>query len=124
MHLAEVDVQEEGAAGREDAMGLAQPGLEKAQVVVVAVVEGTGGQLDRAIATAAEARAVAALLIAHGAQGRALLLAARVEGRIDVDQLHRAAGHRRQGLQIVGADHLPHRGPNSTSNACGVARGP
>src|SRR5207237_10790605 len=59
----------------------------------------------RAVAPAAEAGAVAGLVVAHGSQAPVLAAATRVEGRIDV---HEVEGPARQAFDRLGAVGLDH----------------
>ena len=79
----------------EQAVGLDQARFEEGQVIVKDIGVAFGADLDGLIALPAEAGAVA-VLAAFGADLRARLGLAGVEGRIDVDQVDGCGG---QGLQ-------------------------
>ncbi len=103
MDLAGVDVEEEAAGGREDAVGFEKAGVEKGGEVVegIGVACGPGGEVGGdafgAVAVAAEAGAVAEG-IADGAELRTVLAASGVERRVDVDE---GNGGGREGLEDV-----------------------
>ena len=109
--LAVVEVQVQGAARLQQPSRLRQERFEEGEVVVEGVVEGARAEALRLVAPAAEARAVArAVRRVRRAQPLAPLPPARVEGRIQVDQVDRFAVQRARRRHAVGAVHDAARG--------------
>ena len=117
MRLAVVDMEEERAVRREDAVRLHQPGLDERHEVVERIRERLRAELQRAVALALEAGAIAALVVAHGSQSIALLHLAGVERRVDVDEVGRARLDSREHRHIVGKHDAVHLVRKPTTRA-------
>ena len=106
VHLAVVEVQVERAARLQQPPRLRQERFEEGEVVVEGVVEGARAEAHRLVAPAAEARAVAPVRCrARRAQPFAPLPPARVEGRVEVDEVDRCVRQRARHRHAVGAVH-------------------
>lgn len=98
--LAVINVEVQTAGGGQNAVRLFQPGAQEALVVVKIIGVLALSHLDRHIAVAAKALPVA-VLGPHGLDLRASLDFARVEGRVNVNQIHQPRGKRLQDRQII-----------------------
>ena len=102
--FAVVDVEEEGAGGREDSVRFDQARAQEAEEVVEAVAVACASALllqhFGAVAPAAEADAVACF-VANGLHLGAALAFAGVEGGIDVDQLYGGGCQRLQNDEVI-----------------------
>src|SRR5690606_2523068 len=89
----------------EQAMRLAKPRLEEREVVVEGVREpGIRAETFGTVAMPGESPPIP-LLVAHGAYALALLHAPRVEGRVEVDEIHRRVGQRPEHVQTFSVNH-------------------
>ncbi len=108
MHFAVIDVEVQAAICCEHAPRFHQARLDKCHEVIENVVICQRPKLEGLITPALEPHPVAALS-ALRAQPGAFLRLARVEGRIDVDQLHRPVGQAAQQIQVVAEVDPVHR---------------
>ena len=104
-----VEVQEEGARGREQAVPLDQARLQERPVVVEGIFEGRVSDHGGAVAAAPETDPVT-VGGRRGPEPRSRLLPAGVEGRIDVDEVEGFVGEvPKDGQVVAGVDLDPDR---------------
>ena len=101
MDLAVVEVEVEAAVRREHAVGLDETRLEEREVVVEQVAEALRPDDEALVAASLEADAIA-FVGADGLEPGPLLDLPGVEGRVDVDQVHRCLRHRPEDVEVVG----------------------
>src|SRR5579884_402033 len=107
VRLAVVDVEVERAVRREQPPRGDQPRLEKREVVREAVVVAEAAHGPRAVATAAESDSAPrppAVVLLDGERAPRLR-SARVERRIEIDEVEGAPGKRFEHRQVVGEQH-------------------
>ncbi len=103
--LAIVDVEVQGALAAQQPASVLQTRSEERQVVVEGVVVGGLTEQARAVAAALKARPVA-VRVGRRAQRLAGLRLARVERRVDVDQLEGLVGEPREQIEVVAEQDL------------------
>ena len=106
MHLAVVDVEVQAAAGGEQAVGLGQARLEEGQVIVEQVGVAARAELDRPVAAPGEAGPVpGAVLGPYSLDLGARLAPARVEGRVDVDEVDGMGRKRLENRKVIAKEY-------------------
>ena len=120
--LAVVDVKVERAFAGEQTLGMLQAWGEESEIVLEGVAIGALREQARGVATSREAGPVARL-IGDGSRQLACLLATRVEGRVDVDQLERFVGEARQHFKTVAEDDFLSRWTVCLAHAWAKAKG-
>ena len=106
MRLAVVDVQVQRPLLAQQPPRVLEARAQEGEVVVEAVAVGATGEHAGAVAPAAEPGALAGRVADH-AQRPSHLRLARVERRVDVDQLEGAVRERRQQREILAEQDLP-----------------
>ena len=101
MDFPVVEMKEQRSFGRKNAERLLHARPEKARKVVEPVVVSAGFAPYGAIDLPLEAHPVA-VIVAHGGKARAPLHPARVEGRVDIDEVHAGVRQGAQHVEIVG----------------------
>jgi hypothetical protein len=107
--LAIVDVEVQRALATEQPAGVFQARSEEREIVVKRVAVGGLGEQARAVAAPLKARPVT-VRIGRCAQRLTGLRLARVERRVDVDQLERCVGEASQQIEVVAEQDLVHVG--------------
>ena len=103
--LAVVDVEVQRALAREQPVRLEQARLEEREVVIEGVAVAGLGEQPRAVALPLKA-GVSSVVVAHRLQHLARLRLAGVERRVDVHELERGVGERRQQLHVLAQQDL------------------